>query len=81
MNIAFLPPSESFFANRIFSYDSKMNRDNCCDPYIKLHHCLRLRGHTINTIDISKSQVADLLIVYSLNINLKHILKEIKKKK
>ena len=81
MNIAFLPPGESYFANRIFSYDSKMNRDNCCDPYIKLHDCLMSRGHTINTIDISKLQLADLLIVYSLNINLKHILKEIKKNK
>jgi len=45
------PPSKAFYQNRFFT-NSKLNRDDCLQPYIRLKETLSKQGVEVNTFDL-----------------------------
>lgn len=75
MNIAIIPAGIEYLKNELFNSKSRLNRDNCFEPFLLLKKELLKRGHRINTYDLFNLNEIDILIVYRIDFMIKHFLK------
>jgi hypothetical protein len=63
MKKACLVVSEYLMQNKVF--DSRLQRDNCTDKYIKLKKAMRFEGYELNTQDINRIEDSEIVIYAS----------------
>ncbi len=77
MNIAIIPSSPIFYANKFFDVES--SRDQVLEPFYSLKIGLEKSGYRVNTFDVYKNPSdIDLIIVHRIDLNFKKMLKIIK---